>query len=480
MKRLYLVEPVVAIYSFASFMVYPLVQQYVYRRLWQELTNTTYPVVDTSGCANNSSNHSSQYEEVERAASLFSLYIELSSLIPALVVTLLLVAYSDHRGRRLTILSPLVGSLLYTVSLLAICFFELNLYLIVAVSFVSALFGSWGTLLGGCFSYVADVSEDGKQKTQRMAAVDMVIGVLSGAASVSTGYFLRATGFSWPFFTASLLHSANLLYVLFVLEETVKVPESAGVHEGPPRVPMLKLLSGVCRLFASADRRRNALLVLLLLTFTVYSFCDIGTMSLVTLYELSEPLCWNEILIGYGAALSTTSFLTSFAGVALLSHCLPNLPIVLIGLLSIMTGLAMTAFAKTTLLMFLVRVPMALAIMPAPVLRSMMSKIASKSEQGALFACVAFLQTLSTSVAFITFSSLYAVTVAWFPGFCFLVAAGLCLIPMALMGVVGVLGSSEAVETEALISGEEMDGQHATPPPRLRNKGNSSSSGASA
>ena len=60
---LFLVEPLVAFYAFASFLVYPLVQQYVYRRLWQELTNTTYPVSDdTSRCSTNVSNHSSHNE----------------------------------------------------------------------------------------------------------------------------------------------------------------------------------------------------------------------------------------------------------------------------------------------------------------------------------------------------------------------------------------------------------------------------------
>lgn len=63
MKGLYLVEPVVAVYAFASFMVYPLVQQYVYRRLWQQITNTSYPALDTSSqCDTSSSNHSSTHE----------------------------------------------------------------------------------------------------------------------------------------------------------------------------------------------------------------------------------------------------------------------------------------------------------------------------------------------------------------------------------------------------------------------------------
>ncbi|KAG9351768.1 hypothetical protein JZ751_023019 [Albula glossodonta] len=453
----FLVEPIVAIYAFASFLVYPLVQQYVYRRLWEELTNTTYPVEDrNSRCANSSSNHSSHHEVVQKAASLFSLYSELFSMIPSLIVTLMLVAYSDHRGRKITIILPLLGSLIYTISFLAISFFELNLYLLIVANFISSLFGGIGTLLGGCFSYIADLCDDSKHRTLRMAGVDMVIGLLSGVASISTGYFLRAAGFNWPFLTSALFQLANLLYAIFVLEETVRPSDPLlSPVNGPSQRPVLKLLYGVYHLFAGGSKRRNCLLVLLLSTFTSYCFANMGGLSMVTLYELNEPLCWSEILIGYGSALSTVVFLTSFVGVTLLSRCLHNVAIVFIGLLSVMSGLVMIAFAKTTLMMFLVRLPMLLAIMPAPVLRSMMSKVISKSEQGALFACVAFLESLSSNVAFAVFSSLYAATVAWFPGFCFLLAAGLCLIPMALLAAVGFVGSDEAKEEEAILSQEE-------------------------
>uniref|UniRef100_A0A3B4ZN05 Uncharacterized protein n=1 Tax=Stegastes partitus TaxID=144197 RepID=A0A3B4ZN05_9TELE len=65
MKRLSLVEPVVALYAFSSFLIYPLVQQYVYRRLWQQLTNTTYPISgNTSRCAANSSSNHSVFQQV--------------------------------------------------------------------------------------------------------------------------------------------------------------------------------------------------------------------------------------------------------------------------------------------------------------------------------------------------------------------------------------------------------------------------------
>lgn len=148
-----------------------------------------------------------------------------------------------------------------------------------------------------------------------------------------------------------------------------------------------------------------------------------------------------------------------------------------------------------------VRVPLLLSIMPTPVLRSMMSKIVSVSEQGknlnsveqniipfkinfhfrcycilqimptfpeeskhskkksrtlpihmnsellmaglylvpvclctgAVFACIAFVDMLSVGVAFAMFSSIYAFTLSWFPGFSFLLAAGLTIIPTTLI-----------------------------------------------
>ncbi|XP_016381451.1 solute carrier family 46 member 3-like [Sinocyclocheilus rhinocerous] len=460
MKRLYFIEPIVAIYAFASFMVYPLVQQYVYRRLWLEITNSSYPVSDnTSQCAANNTSHSRQQVEVQKAASLFSMYSDLSSMIPSLIVTLLLVAYSDQRGRKITIIMPLIGSLIYTLSFLAVSFFELNLYILIAASFVSALFGGIGTMLGGCFSYVADLCEDSKQKTLRMAVVDMMIGLLAGVASISTGYFLYAVGFNWPFFTSAIFQAVNLIYAVFILEETrvIDRSETAACCRA-----MQKLASSICNLFVGGSSQRKWVLVLLIVTFSSLSFVNTGGLSMITLYELNEPLCWSEILVGYGAAASTSIFITSFVGVYLFSRCLPNIAIAFIGMLSVGISMFMTAFAKTTLMMFLVRIPAMFAIMPFPVLRSMMSKVVSKSEQGALFACVAFTENLSTYGSSAVFSRIYAATVAWCPGFIFLLGSGLCIIPISLLGIFRCFHSLDSNDNQALLS---EDGTEASDDP---------------
>ncbi|XP_026715331.1 solute carrier family 46 member 3 isoform X2 [Athene cunicularia] len=123
----------------------------------------------------------------------------------------------------------------------------------------------------------------------------------------------------------------------------------------------------------------------------------------------------------------------SFLGVYLFSKCLKDIYIVFIGIFSYIGGMIMAAFAKTTLLMFLVRVPSLFCFMPIPVLRSMLSKVVLTGEQGAVFACIACLEVVTGSISLSVFNSLYAATVAWFSGFSFLLSAGLCLIPLAVL-----------------------------------------------
>ncbi|KAL8190948.1 UNVERIFIED_CONTAM: hypothetical protein K2H54_066046 [Gekko kuhli] len=169
------------------------------------------------------------------------------------------------------------------------------------------------------------------------------------------------------------------------------------------------------------------------LAFISGLFGVFGGMSQFTLYELNDPLCWNEIYIGYGSAASTAISLTSFLGIVVLSRRLKDIYLVFIGIFSYLGGIIMAAFANTTLLMLLVRVPSLLVLMPLPVLRSMLSKVVLPSEQGALFACIACLEIVIGTISLAAFNSIYAVTVAWFPGFSFLLSAGLCIIPLGTM-----------------------------------------------
>uniref|UniRef100_UPI003AAEB5FB lysosomal proton-coupled steroid conjugate and bile acid symporter SLC46A3 n=1 Tax=Centroberyx gerrardi TaxID=166262 RepID=UPI003AAEB5FB len=479
-----LIEPVVGINAFSLFMTYPLLQQYVYRRLWLQLSGAPYSFErNNSHCADNSTNLTFIHVEVQKEASLFLLYTELCFLFPSLLSSPLLVSYSDVRGRKAAIVPPLLGNLLFTSCYFVVSGLALNLSYLLGAAFISGVLGGPAALVGGCFAYVADRCEQGisqdrnaRARTVRMAGLDMILGLLSGLASLSTGFFIHAAGFTWPGLTAALLHLLNLGYVLCVLRESLNPPSSSssfsfsclssslssssfspkvGSSCLPERGLLIGQLQGVYLMFASGTRRRNTVLGLMLAAFALYKVSKLGGMSIFLLYELSKPLCWSEVLIGYGSALTTVIYLGSFAGVSILSRCLRDTHIVLLGLLSVSAGLLMAAFAKSTLFMFLVRLPLVLSAMPTAVLRSMMSKAVLSSEQGAMFACIAFVEMLSMGVALMVFNSTYAASVSWFSGFSFLLASCLAIIPAVLIGVLMYLDPDEEEDMIRLTAEED-------------------------
>ncbi|RMC07249.1 hypothetical protein DUI87_16706 [Hirundo rustica rustica] len=338
MRKVLCVEPVIFVYIFAFSLTSPLVQQFIYRRLWEQEYNSTF-VSDSN--------------EVQEKASVFNMQLDLTRAIPSLTVAFVIVANGDRQGHKRSLVLPSVGALISGISFTAISYFSLSLSILFAVAFITGMFGSLATFLGGGFAYIAEECHDEKQKTTRIAVVDLIFGVVSGLAGLSSGYFLREIGFAWTFVVASLLHVINIIYIVFFLEDTAGVAQFQ--HEAPVSWKELlrETFSGVYMLFKTAPYKKRILIIVLLFAFMTYLFTLLGGTSLFTLYELDEPLCWNEVYIGYGAAAFTSVSLTSFLGVYLLSKCLKDIYIVFIGIFSYIGGMIMTAFAKTTLLMFL-------------------------------------------------------------------------------------------------------------------------------
>ncbi|XP_073469471.1 lysosomal proton-coupled steroid conjugate and bile acid symporter SLC46A3 [Aquarana catesbeiana] len=443
MKQLQMVEPVMAIYCFATLVSFPIIGQYIYHRMWQDEFNTTLTFNDNvSHCETNQSNPGYIHQkEVQKRASMFSTKLDLISLIPSLVVTLILVSYGDNHGRKASLLLPSIGGLITVTAYCSVSFFEWPLEVLYLSSVLSGFLGGFATFLGGCFSYIADIAKDVRKKNIRIAFIDMIFGVSSGISGITSGYIINALGFKWSFFIPAILHILNILYIIFILEETVK--RSEFYQPVLSKEGIKELFSGVFLLFKHASCKKRLSISLLLFAFMFFLFANFGAINLFTLYELDSPLCWDPVLIGWGSALSTFCFIGSFLGIFLFTRCMKDSYICLIGMASWIAGIVMAAFATTTVTMMLVRVPLLFSAMPLPVLRSMMSKIVLDNEQGALFACIACLENLTGSLTITFYNSIYAATVLWFPGFCFLLSAALCLIPIGVVWFLLCFGYQE-------------------------------------
>ncbi|KAM8919233.1 lysosomal proton-coupled steroid conjugate and bile acid symporter SLC46A3 isoform 2-T2 [Lycaon pictus] len=352
--KIFFVEPAICLSAFAMTLTSPLTTQYVYRRIWEETSNYSF-VSDSniSECGKNKSSPIFAFqEEVQKKVSLFNLQMDISGLIPGLVSTFILLSHSDHRGRKFPLILSSVGSLATSVWLCLLSYFAFPFQLLIASTFIGALCGNSTTFLGACFAYIVDQCTEQKQRTIRIAIIDFILGLVTGLTGLSSGYFIRGLGFMWSFFIIAMAHAINLIYISFFLGDSLKETSSQNVSiscsEG-----FKNLFYRTYMLFKNASGRQRYFLCLLLFTMIAYFFVIIGVSPIFILYELDSPLCWNEVFIGYGSALGSVTFFSSFLGIWLFSYCMEDIHMAFIGIVTTMAGMVMTAFARTTPMMFL-------------------------------------------------------------------------------------------------------------------------------
>ncbi|XP_075418922.1 lysosomal proton-coupled steroid conjugate and bile acid symporter SLC46A3 [Tenrec ecaudatus] len=463
--EVFLVEPAILLSAFAMTLSTPLTTQYVYKRIWDQTSN--FSVAFGSNVSQCDKNTSSPIfilqEEVQKKVSLFSLQMELSGLIPGMVSTFILLSLSDHQGRKLPMVLSAVGSLATSAWLCLLAYFSWPLELLIASSFVGALGGNYTTFWGACFAYIVDQCPDEKRRTIRIAILDLLIGLVTGLTALSSGYFLGALGFVWAFLVIALAVAMNLFYVVFILGTPAREalpPQAQGAAPSCGEA-FRGLLSRTSALFQNASGHRRLLLCLLLLAMMSYFFVVVGTSPVFVLFELDAPLCWDAVYIGYGAALGSATFVSSFLGIWAFSYCMEDIHMAFVGLATTMGGMVMTAFSRVTWMMLSVRLLFLFLVVPLSVLRSMLSKVVSASEQGILFACISVLETLGGVIAISAFNGIYSATVAWYPGFTFLLSAALLLVPAVSLCAAKCVGQSRGsyalLIQEDAAEGDETD-----------------------
>nr|XP_020038094.1 proton-coupled folate transporter isoform X2 [Castor canadensis] len=390
------VEPVVFLANFALVLQGPLTTQYLWHRFSLDLGyNGTR---ERGDCGNHSANPI--MKEVETLTSHWTLYMNLGGFLVGLFWSTLLGAWSDCVGRRPLLVLASLGLLLQAVVSIFVVQLQLHVGYFVLGRILCALFGDFNGLLAASFASVADVSSS-RHRTIRIALLEACIGVAGMLASLLGGHWLRAQGYANPFWLALALLIFATLYAAFCFGETVKEPKST-------RLFTLSHHRSIVQLYVtSAPEKSRKHLALYSLAIFVVITVHFGAQDILTLYELSTPLCWDSKLIGYGSAAQQLPYITSLLGLRLLQFCLADSWVAEIGLAFNILGMVVFAFATITPLMF----------------------------TGALFSAVACVNSLGMLVASGIFNSLYPATLNFMKGFPFLLGAGLLFIPAILIGL---------------------------------------------
>ncbi|KAM6945940.1 proton-coupled folate transporter [Aplochiton taeniatus] len=424
------VEPVLFLSMFALALQMPLTTQYLWDRISEDLS---YNGSKSGGCGNASGTHDPLQKEVETMTAHWNLYINLGGFLVGLFVVTLLGSWSDLGGRRSVLIVPSLGLALQAALYLVVMYLKLPVAWFLLGRLLSGLSGDFNTVLAGCFAYVADVS-DRETRTFRVAVLEACLGLAGMMASLIGGQWRRAQGYINPFWLALAANVAAAVYTyLFVPETVTPDPDSRFLTTRHHRA--------LYRLYATGGDARDSSVPLWRDKLWLYTLClflvvtvHFGSRDLYVLFELSSPLCWGSALIGVGSAAMHLAYLSSLVGLKVMQRCLADSWVALVGLGSNMAGLVVISMASTTELMFTGYGVCFLFMASTPVLRAKLSKLVSSSEQGALFASVACVESLCSLVASGLFNALYPATLHFMKGFPFLLAAFLLLIPATIIG----------------------------------------------
>uniref|UniRef100_A0A3B5B7E4 Proton-coupled folate transporter n=1 Tax=Stegastes partitus TaxID=144197 RepID=A0A3B5B7E4_9TELE len=424
------VEPVMFLTMFSLTLQTPLSTQYLWDRISEDLG---YNGSKSTECGNSSVPLDPLQKEVETLTAHWNLYLSLGGFFVVLLVVPFLGSWSDIAGRKPVLIIPNLGLALQAVVYLVVMYLRLPVAYFLVGRLLSGLSGDFIAILAGSFAYVADVS-DKQSRTFRVAVLEACLGLAGMLASIIGGQWRKAQGYINPFWLVLATNLASALYAYLFVRESV------------PRVPDAKLFTtrhykAVWHLYSTGGSSNKAgggfhrcKLWLYTLCFFLVVTVHFGSRDLYVLYELSSPLCWGPDLIGYGSAALHLAVLTSLLGLKIMQRCLNDSWMALVGLATNIVALIVFSVADTTALMFTGYGLCFLFLIATPVIRSKLSQLVDPSEQGALFAFVACVESLCLLVGTGLFNSLFPATLYFMKGFTFLVAAVILLIPFGIIG----------------------------------------------
>lgn len=297
-------------------------------------------------------------------------------------------ALSDRFGRRVVILSSLVGAALNYL-LLA---FAPNLAWLVVGRVIA---GITGASFSAATAYIADVTP-----SEKRASAFGLIGAAFGLGFIigpALGGVLGDVDLRLPFLVAAALNGLNVVYGIFVLPESL-----AREHRRPFSLRRANSFAALKNLTRSP--------ILLGLTGTlVCGYTAQMILQCVWALHTQARFGWTPLDIGISLAVVGVASAAVQAG--LVRVAIPRLGerrAVLVGLVFSVTGYAAMASATSGWMMYVLIFPFAIGGLAGPATQAILTREVGASEQGELQGTLASLQSLTAIAGPLLATALFA------------------------------------------------------------------------
>nr|XP_053642951.1 proton-coupled folate transporter-like [Cherax quadricarinatus] len=250
------------------------------KNLWVDKTCLFYFNFSTEICSNlNSGRFPAEQDMVQRQVTRYNVYCAVIQHVPAVVVVMVLGAWSDLRDRRLPILVPMLGYFLMALGLTANAYWWPLQPEFLLICFVPVgLTGATTAIYMSVSAYIS-ADTDARARTTRISVVMVLVPVASTLGRGLALVLFNHSGYGYlaVFGTQSVLCVVAILYVLVRLKKlpgaiAMETPasETSGVLEVLTPARLKKTMMVACRRRDNGVRRHifAHIAVIWLLVFT--------------------------------------------------------------------------------------------------------------------------------------------------------------------------------------------------------------------
>lgn len=292
----YLIAVIVILIIFGNIALTIAESQYGYYAIQKERNiSSVVSASKQSLCeANTSSASFKEQQSIQSETADWYAYCNLATTLPALLMALLVGSWSDRIGRRLALFIPTVGIIVKSAFIAVAIYLDWSVYTLIIAFFLQGLSGTWITIVTISYSYAADLTKYGKNRTFGIVLMEITMGVGVIAGAIGSGYMIKYIGFLYGTILICGITSVGAVLTFFLPESVQKTDKLTSISQK-------QYLKNALQFYIKKDPLRWKFQVLAIV-FAVTELANLGRVSVHQLYVMNSPFCWSSLQIGYFAA----------------------------------------------------------------------------------------------------------------------------------------------------------------------------------
>jgi len=407
----------------------------------------------SSTVCDNIVHYEEEQNKVQVVVSTLELYNTYLSSIPVIFTSMLLASWSDNNGRKPIMILPCIGGLLCQVVYILNVYFSSARAEYLLFNNLYSLFGGYTTQLLAMYSFLAETTSQ-SSRTSRIALLHVLSSIGYTLGNFLSPYVYRGWGFYGTFCTTITFSSISVFFIVVFIKEPER---GASETESEARRSLAGVLVEAVRsvLKKRPGKRRRIIVLLLSIMLLLVASISGGWGGYLFTRKMFH---WDEMIYTeVGTVMTILSTACDLFLLPLLSYTLqiPDHIIGLVATLSSFSHLVVTALANTGVSYIFARCLGLLGGQSSMVIRSLLSKLVSKSDLGKVYSMLGCLENIIPLIFSPILTFTYNHTLNTFPGAVYAVSASITGIAVILFLYICLLLETHQADILQLENSEE-------------------------